>query len=379
VIGRLGRTGDEETRMPIAEPKGVTGDAIDKDLGESYYKEDRVLEEKLTQEIIDIIGHFIERRFNEGRRPALRDAHAKDTGCVRAIFRVDADLDPALRHGIFQPAKEYVAWIRFSNGNSEVLSERFPDARGMAIKLMGVPGEKLLDDEKQTQDFILADNPVFFIDDLQRYRDTLVVFHSGGYLRQFCAVRKLRFREARLSLKVNLSWIVNPLFSRYWSMTPYRLGASSGPKIAIKYFAKPRLAGAPTLFARWSRYFSPGFSLKGEMNETLSGDEMWFDFYIQRYVDHRTPIEDSKVKWCENVSKPEHVAKIIIPVQSCLSPELDFFCENLSFNPWHSLPEHKPLGLVNRTRKTVYLRISELRHRLNRTSLEEPIGGEKFN
>ncbi len=31
-------------------------------------------------------------------------------------------------------------------------------------------------------------------------------------------------------------------------------------------------------------------------------------------------------------------------------------CEDLSFSLWHSLPEHRPLGLVNRVRKTAYRR-----------------------
>ena len=41
----------------------------------------------------------------------------------------------------------------------------------MAIKLVGVAGEKLLEAEKseQTQDFVMADHPVFFIRDLADY------------------------------------------------------------------------------------------------------------------------------------------------------------------------------------------------------------------
>ena len=84
------------------------------------------------------------------------------------------------------------------------------------------------------------------------------------------------------------------------------------------------------------------------MQDILVGTEMWFDFYIQRYVDDRTPIEDSKVEWQESISKPQHVAKIIILSQELMSRERGILCENLSFNPWHCLPEHKPLGAVNR-------------------------------
>jgi hypothetical protein len=114
------------------------------------------------------------------------------------------------------------------------------------------------------------------------------------------------------------------------------------------------------------------------MNDSLAGTEMWFDFYIQRHVDDRTPIEDSKVEWKESVSKLEHVAKIIIPSQDLMLPERDWFCENLSFSPWHCLAEHKPLGLVNRVRKVAYRKISEHRHALNAAPLREPRSDERL-
>ena len=75
--------------------------AIDTDLGERFYKNDEAIEKKLTGEIIGVISQFIQRRFNEGRRPALRDAHAKDNGCVKAVFRINKDLPAELRQGTF--------------------------------------------------------------------------------------------------------------------------------------------------------------------------------------------------------------------------------------------------------------------------------------
>jgi Catalase len=353
----------------------ATDDEIDTELGERYYKNDKALEQRLTDQMTEIIRQFIGRRFEEGRRPALRDAHAQDNGCVRAIFRVDANIAPELRHGIFsEPGREYDAWIRFSNGNSEVLNSRVPDARGMAIKLMGVVGRKLLQDEEQTHDFIMANNPTFFVDDLQRYTDSLAIFHSGGYLRQFFAAFKLNPREAVQVVRVNLTWTTNPFYQQYWSMTPYRLGlASSNEKTAIKFSAKPRIGRKPSVFARFITYLTPGFSLKREMAGIVSSREMWFDFYIQRYADERsTPVEDTVTEWSETVSKPMYAAKIIIPAQEIDTPERNLLCENLSFSPWHSLPEHKPLGAVNRARKTIYLKMSEYRHRLNAIPKWEP-------
>lgn len=354
-------------------------DDLDTTLGERYYKGSKDLEEKWTNEIIALIRRAIDQRFQKGLRPARRDAHAFDNGCVRAIFRVDPDLPQDLQHGVFIPGREYSAWIRFSNGNSDLRSRWWPDARGMAIKLMGVPGAKLLGDEQNTQDFVLISHPVFFVDDLERYKATLEAFLRGGILDQYViSPLKLRGREIWLALIVNLRWITNPLFQQYWSMTPYRLGVDASRKLAVKYTAKPRVGRKPTLLSRLTTFLAWHFSLKEEMNDTLAGAEMWFDFYIQRYKDNRTPIEDSKVEWTETVSKLEHVGKIIIPSQDVLLAEQDHFCENLSFSPWHCLPEHRPLGLVNRVRKTVYLKISEHRHKLNQVPLREPTGDETF-
>jgi hypothetical protein len=348
-------------------------DDIDTELGERYYGGRREVEEALIDDMIRITSDFIDRRFREGRRPALRDAHAKDTGCVRALFHVDQDLDPSLRHGVFVPGKEYRAWIRFSNGNSERLGDRWPDARGMAIKLLGVPGPKFLDDEATTQDFIMANNPVFFVDNLEMYRDTLERFHSGGLPRQYISALKLGWRERYLAFRVNFGWITNPLFCQYWSMTPYRLGAPHGPRCAIKFMAKPCLPQTPGLPSRFATIATPLFSLKNEMASTLINRGMSFDFCLQRYVDSRTPIEDSTVKWEERIAVPQRVAKIIIPSQDLMSSYLDQFCENLSFNPWHCLQDHKPLGAVNRVRKRVYLAISKRRHQLNGVAMQEPI------
>jgi len=354
----------------------LDNDEIDAALGEHYYMNDKDIERQLTDEISEIIRQFIGRRFQEGRRPALRDAHAKDNGCVKAIFRVDSDIAANLRHGVFAtPGKEFNAWIRFSNGNSEVLSPRLPDARGMAVKLMGVDGPKLLDDERETQDFVMANNPSFFVDDLLRYKNSLVKFHSGSYLRQFLAIPQLKWREIVHAFKVNLTLIINPLYCQYWSMTPYRLGINAG-KMAIKFSARPRIGKPPGIGSWIGAFLDPHFSLKENMQEVLSSREMWFDFFIQRYVDDRTPIEDTLAEWKESVSQPIHVAKIIIPAQDLSSAARNQLCENLSFNPWHCLPEHKPLGAVNRVRKTVYLKMSEYRRQLNLVPLREPAPDE---
>ena len=162
-------------------------------------------------------------------------------------------------------------------------------------------------------------------------------------------------------------------------MTPYRLGVPPGTRFAVKYTAKPDSPDSANLLYRLKTFFAPNFSLKTEMNKTLSLRDVCFDFFIQRYVDdERTPIEDTKVVWDETVSKPEHVAKIIIPAQNLTCADRATFCENLSFSPWHGLLEHKPLGAINRVRRRVYLEISKHRHAKNGVPRREPTGHDPF-
>jgi hypothetical protein len=342
---------------------------------ERYYEDNQAVEKECTEEINEVIHQYIERRFHEGRRPALRDAHAKDTGLVKASFVVESQhleqLEEAARRGVFASPNCYKAWIRFSNGNCEHRSDRLCDARGMAIKLTGVLGEKL-GDENGTQDFILLNSPSFFGDDLRRYKATLEAFLTPWIIPQWLSILRLgSWKEIKIAFKANKSIIENPLYCQYWSTTPYKLG----DKI-IKFTVIPETKGKSNRLKRLIKSFSPGFSLKRQMEKALY-KERRFKFYVQFYQDDdSTPVEDTTVEWN---SKPIHVATIKIPPnQKLFSPERDAFCENLSFSPWHCLPEHQPLGATNRVRKTAYKKNSEHRHKLNRAPRVEPTGDEPF-
>jgi catalase len=182
---------------------------LDMQLGERYYKESEQLEQKYTDEIIDVIHRAIKRQLTNDGPPARRDAHAFDTGCVEAMFCIDPHLGPELSQGVFVPGKKYPAWIRFSNGNFVRTSPRWPDARGMSIKLMGVDGQKLLNDEVHTQDFILISHPTFFVDDLQSYVKTLEKFLEGSFWKQWVSapLKLPSLRSAWIASRVKLLWI----------------------------------------------------------------------------------------------------------------------------------------------------------------------------
>jgi hypothetical protein len=72
------------------------------------------------------------------------------------------------------------------------------------------------------------------------------------------------------------------------------------------------------------------------------------------------------------------VAQITIPKQTFSSPAQREFCENLSFNPWHGLQVHQPLGGINRARKVVMKALSDLRLTQRGMTRREPTGLETF-
>ena len=112
--------------------------------------------------------------------------------------------------------------------------------------------------------------------------------------------------------------------------------------------------------------------LRETMIKQLEAGEAQFDFEIQPRTSSSLSVENSMVEWKEKDAPFHKVATITIPRQTFATPERDKFGENLSFTPWHALPQHRPLGAVNRVRRVVYQTGSKLRHELNGTVPREP-------
>jgi catalase len=295
-----------------------------------------------------------------------RDAHPKMHGVVKAEFVVEPNLPAELRIGIFKEPKTYSAWIRFSNQSGSIRPDRKPDIRGMAIKLMGVPGEKLLDEERdeQTQDFIVISTPVFVTRDVKEFDDLLKAIKSSIPAQLWFYVSRWR---VTLNVLKSLKKFANPLQIRYFSTTPYLWGDT-----AVKYSTIPQVGAADTIPKNPEDDY-----LRTAMVRQLEGGDARFDFAVQLQTNAGTmPIEDPSKEWSEAASPYRKVASIVIPQQSFDSERQRAFGENLSFTPWHSLPEHRPLGGVNRARKLVYAFISTFRHQKNDAPRREPTSWE---
>jgi hypothetical protein len=237
----------------------------------------------------------------------------------------------------------------------------------MAIKLLGVPGEKLLDNQREatTQDFILINHPMFFINDPGRYV-ALVEKSGGGLLEKLTIPFAVGLKTIRLFKESNAGKISNPLQVRYYSAVPYQLG-SGADRQAVKYSIAP-ISDAVDPMPR-----DPGHDYLGEaMQAVLDKGSVAMKFLVQPRTSANLSVEDSMVEWPEAEAPFHEVATIHIPAQSFRTPERERFGENLSFNAWHALPEHRPIGALNRLRKIVYDRVSRVRHEMNAVEGREP-------
>jgi|CXWL01.1.fsa_nt_gi hypothetical protein len=349
------------------------------------------LETVLTDEASDIqraiiaIEEQVRRKFSPGKQPATRDAHAKAHGCVKARFTALSDeeleemvedkLPEDLRVGVFKKGSSYPAWIRFSNSGGDNQKDSAGDNRGMAVKLMGVPGEKLLEnDERATQDFLLASSPSAFFKDVKAYAELQELNTKYDGNRTSIALRyfglsmlngNFRWRELANMIGKSFQKMASPIDIRYWSVLPSQLG----PNQAVKYSAVPcsgvkkaKLTGQ-----------EPPDHLREAMRSTLAAHDACYYLMVQLQIaPDKMPIDDASITWDEEAAPFRKVAKIHIFAQNFDTPEQNDFCENLSFSPWHSIVEHKPLGGLNRARLAVYTAISKLRHRLNATPRHEP-------
>jgi hypothetical protein len=165
----------------------------------------------------------------------------------------------------------------------------------------------------------------------------------------------------------------SPFETAYWGCVPYLLGEGR----AMQYSFRPRLrtrSRVPGLPRR-----PPDHYLRETMAATLARQDVEFDFLVQIQTDsHRMPIEHAGVRWPERLSRPVPVATLRLPRQRFDTPAQLAFAHNLSFNPWHCVAEHRPLGNQNRARRRLYWELSRLRQSMNVTPHREPTGDEVF-
>lgn len=328
-------------------------------------------EEEALDSVIDTLSQYVLRKYRPGEFE--RFGNTKTHGLVRAEVTIRDELPAELRQGIFREPRTYPAWVRFSGPGPDSP----PDIEdvgfmSMSIKLMGVPGPKLLDDEKYTQDLTGVCTPTFVTPNVMSNAQLQKQVLKRTPLYYFWNLRRPHILDFFMQSLWNETQ-TSPLECQYYSCVPYLLGQGR----AMQYSMRPRTETRSRIANLPRR--PPDNYLRDNMIATLEKQDAVFDLLIQVQTDaHAMPIENAAVRWPQTLSPYITAATIRIPKQRFDAPAQLRFAQQLSFTPWHCIPEHRPLGNQNRARRRMYWELSRLRFAKNRVAHYEPTGRETF-
>ncbi len=269
----------------------------------------------------------------------LRGFHAKSHGCVLGELKLDASRPERTRFGVF--AQTFTSWpviVRYSNGVGWAQADDELDARGMAVKLLGVPGTKYLTDETATQDFLMTNSPTPVGKDAVEFMEFARANANGRAAGIGFLLGHLRSGNALL----RTGTIASTVNETYWTGGPLHLGAHQAVKISATPCAgqkkrEPSKEGPDYLAADLTNAAKEGFCFTLRAQFQKDPIEM--------------PIENSSIIWDETESVPVALGNLVVPAQALMDKAQ---CDALVFHPWHSIAAHKPMGNHNRARLVVY-------------------------
>ncbi|MFI6058342.1 catalase family protein [Streptomyces sp. NPDC051286] len=329
----------------------------------------------------------------EGSGRAVRGAHAKSFGVVRAEVEMLGDVPPAYAQGIYAKPGRHDALIRFSSASNHL----GPDAQlgpvvGFAMKMFDVAGTKLLGDEPNstTFDLVLKNSPTFIANTAKHY---LFIEDLGDRVGEYLAQGRAGFHQFLadyLTGKGTLeqsdwAWeemfafvktaaqtqVRNPLQGTYWTMASVRHG---------DYVAKVRVAAVAENaenVIHQKMDLSKGPDVFGPaLVDELRARAFDFDLQVQLCTDLTAmPVNDATVEWPEKLSPFVTVGRVHIPRQdiSTADPEKS---DALAFNQWRVTSAHRPMGEIMDVRR-VYSESARIRREINNQPQREPVSADE--
>jgi Animal haem peroxidase/Catalase len=312
---------------------------------------ERVLFERWARQIMLI---QIKNRKRAGARAIERAFQAKGTFAVDDAELRFLHLPPQLRAGFAQPGAAYRTMVRFSNAAGTLAADRGPDLRSVALRIMVSPD--------QQHDLLMTNYPTNHARDARQFMEFAVATAGGGLSRFFGLVR-LAFvcgpfetlRMLRNVQRARRRKVASVATETYWSRGAIRWGDT----LAVQYLLRPApgTPPAPEPAASKPAADDPDL-LTHEAVRRLAAGDVRFELCVQRFADARsTPIEDMSVAWRERVSPVEPVAVLTIARRDA-SGQGDVAepaaLHSLNFNPWNTTELFRPLGNLNRVRKSAY-------------------------
>ena len=342
---------------------------------EAIHPGEAEISEQIAATLLDMA-----KKVGARQRHTVRAVHAKSHGLLKAEVTVLPDLREELRQGLFAKPANYSAIMRFSTDPGDILSDHISTTRGLAIKVVGVEGEMLPNHAgRVTQDFVLNNASTF----AARSEDFLkVIGLRAKHVDDSDALKQVvssaaQTAEETLELVGQRSAFLkgfghpptHPLGEMYYSAAPLRFG---------DYFGKMQLAPvSDSLTALRGKHVDHPHSwnsVKDSIMAFFQEETAVWELRFQLCTDlTKMPVEDASVAWDERLSPFLTVARITAQPQNAYSDARRVWVdEQLSFNPWHGLASHRPLGSIMRARLKSYQASSHFRHTAEARPIVEP-------
>jgi len=332
---------------------------------------------------------------SEGIGLVVRDAHAKGYGLAQGDFEILSGIPNEYAQGIYTKPGRHEAMIRFSNGTNHVGDDRFlGPIVGIGLKVFGIEGKTLLEDEpdSHTFDYALINHPVFFVNTLAHYVFIQALFKNIGTAppanlspeEKQAAIHRFLYNwvtgkgtlppeqwaweELGAFLQLSQHKYINLLLQTYWTMGAVRHG---------DYIAKVRVAPVQSFADRVTRRALDPNSANQVFRPALAAElrerPYEFDVQVQLCTDlDQMPVEKTTVAWPESLSPYVTVAKLRLPQQDIGGEDNFEKMDKTSMTAWRVTEQHRPLGSIMRSRKEVYRQSSILRHQTNHQERKEP-------
>jgi len=291
---------------------------------------------------------------------AIQSARAANgTGAVERALHVKQHLGAVgellvkapgtARCGVFNMSgKSWPVYVRFSNGSIQHQSDKEPDVRGFALKLVGVPGQKLIAglESEVTQDFLFIDTQALPFRTPDEFMLFLRAAKDGPSKMLPRLISSFGLRRA---LSIVWGAITKAKMKSYATHTFHTAAPIAFGKSAAKLALVPVPNDAPAPAASGADY------LRQDLTARLKNGAVSWTLRAQLFVDEKTtPIEDASVPWS---GAWVDLATLTLPRQdpeSARGREISELVSQLSFDPWHATEEHRPLGAIMRARGATY-------------------------
>ena len=331
-------------------------------------------EDQVHRDLMDTM-RSIEETTSKDYGHAVRSVHAKAHGVFEGELTVGADLSPELAQGLFAQPGKYKVVMRLSTQPGDILDDAVSAARGMALKVLDVPGERLPDAEgEHSQNFVLASDPAFAAPDAQKFLGSLKQLAATTDKAEWAkkalsatfrgiedVLEAVGGQSATLKSMGGVP-ITHPLGDSYYSQTAFRYG-----DFIAKFSLVPVSSNLTQLHGDRVNVTGRPDALREVVGETIVEQGGEWELRVQLCTDlEKMPVEDASVPWDEEASPYRTVGRISVSPQLSIGTDLQRLVdEQTFFSPWHGLAAHQPLGSVNRARRDTYEMSAEARARFN--------------